>query len=193
MSTTTQKSVDFEKKEFLLNHPFTDHSFTFNTNPREFLIPTDMILWLLHKYVEVKGKIADKLGISDISKLYGTSSVPVFVKYEGSSFPEYLQELKYSVVVNRVFYVIELTLRSGNNIFQFKLNNDGNVEFKPTLCEFCEDEKDENLNNFAKATEIYNTIIPNLKQMYVLDKKWVPENREKFRERCRKDCGITKV
>jgi hypothetical protein len=185
MSTTTSKNVDIVKKEFLLNHPFSDYSLTFNTNPSEFFIPQDLILWLLHKYIEVKGKITNKLSITDISKLYGSSSAPVFVKYEGKSCAEYLQELTYSVVVQRAFYTIEFTLRSDKDLFQFQMNNEGNVEFKSAECEFYEDEKDYTLNSLAKATEIYNTIIPTLKELYKSDKTWVSTDRDKFRDNCR--------
>jgi hypothetical protein len=191
MSTTTPKGVDIANKEFLLNVPFTDHSLTFNINPSEFFIPQDLILWLLFKHIEAKGKISDNLTITDISKLYGTGTAPVFVKYEGSSCAEYLQELKFSVFKQRSFYTIEFIIRSAKDLFQFELNNNGNVEFKPSQCEFCEDEQDENLNNLSKTMEIYNTIIPELKTIYSADKLWETETRGKFRKKCQEECTKT--
>jgi len=188
ISATSQKPVDVSIKEFLNNAPFTDKGFVIDKNPADFVIASDLILWLIFKNMEHKGKINNEIVVSDIHLLDGQLQVPISLNYKGHSTPEYLEELQYSISKKRAFNILGLTLKLGKDLFQFVINTSGCVEFKPSECEYFEDEKDENLRNLAKLVQIFNVIIPSIKKIYQEDEAWQKKDREFFRQKCAAFC-----
>ena len=188
ISATYQKNVDFSIKDFLTNFPFTDYGYAINKNPIQYTIPNDLILWVLYRYYEKNGEIDSNIIVSDVSQLDGRLKVPNSIQYAGKSTPEYLTELKYSIALNRTFTKIEFTLKMNGYIFQFNLDTTGCVQFKPSMCEYCEEDENENNKNLAKAIHIYNVIIPTLKKTYNSDKLWASNFRNDFIKKCAADC-----
>lgn len=190
VSASKPETVDITKRDFLENHPFSDLGFSVEKNPNDFIIPTDLILWLLYRTIIKNGEISETISISDISLLDGQLVVPIKLKYEGESTTQYLTELKHSIALKRTFNDVELTIKRNSDIFKFKLFSSGSVEFVPSESEFLENEKDEYQKNFEKMIEIYNTLIPTLKTTYHADKTWDPKDRDDFRRKCATDCEL---
>lgn len=181
--------VDLSIKDFLNNFPFSDYGYAINKNPREYTIPSDLILWILYRYYEKKGEIDSNIIVSDVSQLDGRLKVPNSIQYTGKSTPDYLTELKYSIAkLNRTFTKIEFTIKMNGDIFQFNLDTTGCVQFKPSMCEFYEKDENENSNGLAKAIYIYNEIIPTFKRIYNSDKLWDSNLKNDFITKCATDC-----
>lgn len=189
VSTTNSTDVNFAINNFLSNYPFVDRGFTINKYPQNFSIPADLILWLLYIYYEKNKMINSNLIINDICRLDGVLKAPNSLQYSGESTPENIIELKFSIAKKRTFTKIEFILKIKDNIFQFSINTDGCVEFKPSYCAFYEKEEDIHKRNLAKAVEIYKVIIPELKEEYFLDKEWSSHNRNEFINKCATDCN----
>ncbi|HIH73926.1 MAG TPA: hypothetical protein HA306_01095 [Methanosarcina sp.] len=187
VSTTNSKTVDFLVTNFLTNFPFADQGFTVNKSPAEYNIPPDLILWLLYIYYEKDQKINSEMTIKDIVHVEGILRVPNSVQYCGESTPINLTELKYSIAKGRIFTKIELVLDINDNIFQFLVDKDGNVEFKPTQCTFYEDEH-KDIKSLAKAINIYKVIIPSLKSIFNSCDVWFSSDRDRFIQKCANDC-----
>lgn len=186
---STISQVDLSIKDFLNNFPFSDYGYAINKNPREYTIPSDLILWILYRYYEQNGKINSNSIVTDISQLDGRLKIPNSIQYTGKSTPDYLTELKYSIAkLNRTFTKIEFTMKMNGDIFQFNLDTNGCVQFKPSMCEYCKKDEDENTKDLAKAIRIYNFAIPTLKKEYYSDKLWASNLRNDFIANCAAYC-----
>jgi hypothetical protein len=190
LSTTSDRTVDYIIREFLENYPLADHGYTINKNPSEFAVPSDLITWLIYKKYEMNGVLDGQIKINDISLMHGGLKVPVHFEYKGPSTLEYLPEVKYSIAQRRSFQKAEFSFTFGKDIFQFMMDTNGCIEFKPSLCEFFEREQNVTARNLSKALQIYTVVIPGFKQLYRADDEWFSKKKEDFIAKCIKDCAI---
>lgn len=182
ISSSNKKSAEISTKQFLNNNPFTDYNFIFHETPEEFRVSGDLILWLLYCYYMKDKIITNDMKIMDFLFLTGMSGTPNSFEYEGRATPTYLEEVKFSIVKNRVFDKLLMTLKFKNDIFEFKLFDDGRVEFNVAECEYLEN-SDDLKKKLGILTYIYTDIIPEIKKAYNTNLKvWNDTEREAFRK-----------
>lgn len=188
-SSTTESAKRSAKTNFFSDKPFSNYSYFFEFNPSEFQINSDIIYWLLFKFLKRDGIINESLTILDISIISGgMESLPIKLKYSGNSTPQNLIELIMSIAEGRTFNSIKFIIDMEKEIFEFLIHSDGSTEFKPTECYLDNNSCSiEFLKRLSTPIKIYSQAIPKIKKAYKDDKQW-NSNKQDFIIECNNQC-----